>query len=80
MICLSLLFNVTSFAHLIHLLKRANQLICILGSVYDAFSVPVLYHYIAIRYSRFAIMIRYHDSRFVIALERCSRPEGDVYL
>ena len=57
MCCLSLLIQVTFFVHLIHLLIRANHLICNLGNMYDAFSVPVLYHYIAIRYSLFAIHV-----------------------
>src|SRR5581483_1578677 len=62
MCCLSLLIQVTFFVHLIHLLIRANHLICNLGKMYDTFSVPVLYHYIAIRYSLFAI----HYSLFAI--------------
>jgi len=56
MSCLSLLIQVTHFVHLIHILKRANHLICILGNMCDIF-----------RY-QFYINI----SRFAIHVKRCS--------
>jgi len=54
MSCLSLLIQVTHFVHLIHILKRANHLICILGNMCDIFRYQFY-----INISRFAIAIRY---------------------
>src|SRR6185369_6809246 len=61
----SLLIQVTHFVHLIHILKRANHLICILGNMCDIFRYQFY-----INISRFAIAIRY--SLFVIHVKRCS--------